>query len=243
MIGLEQLHDRPGDMEQEDDPRLLPALQPEGQHQPLNDQRPDDQNIIARDRRPALRPDHRPQQMSPDQQHQHGPAEQTGPPLLQPEPQELIGIPPPPPPIRPRLRARHQTTAPGFERETGGWGHEWSTPLDRKLTSASIHHHVFFVLRPASVFDFLPKLAYAAGAGGVFKSEILHEHHPTFITVPFKPVGRIDHIRIERGVAARSALDDLFLVVTKAAFFVGHNEGGFITGWTNPNIDDAFRLD
>src|SRR5690606_1847034 len=107
-----------GDMEQEDDPRLLPALQPEQQHPRLDHQRPDHQKVIAR-HPAALRP---PQKGAQDQR-QHQPPEQTRPPLLQPEPQELIGVASEAGPIGPRLRPRHQTTAPGFERQAGGWSH------------------------------------------------------------------------------------------------------------------------
>ena len=118
VLRLEQLHDRADDVEDEDDPRLLPALQLEREHRRLDGQRPDHQEVIPRDRRLL-----RPPQMRRQQQGQHRPAEQTGPALFDPEHQEFEAVAGPCPPVGDGLQPQQPLTTQGFEGKARGFGH------------------------------------------------------------------------------------------------------------------------
>jgi hypothetical protein len=83
--GLEDLHRRADDVEDQDDLGLLPGLQLESEHGDLDDDRGDDEEVVAGEPG-ALRIE----QVRPDQQRQHQRAEQTGPALLDAEADEFV---------------------------------------------------------------------------------------------------------------------------------------------------------
>ena len=84
--GLEDLHRRADDVEDEDDLGLLPGLEPEGEHGGLDGDRREDQEIVAGERGTF-----RIEEVRADQQREHQRAEQARPALLDAEAEEFVG--------------------------------------------------------------------------------------------------------------------------------------------------------